>query len=135
MRRRQALSALALIAAGSAGCANTPAPTPSPPRGTPEPIDGGNPVTTPAPIEVTEFATSEGPGGDLAVDLTVYNPADRHRQVRLVLTAGFDGTTRSVTRDLDLSGGERTDLSVTVPLSYADWDGNGGSLDFAFEYD
>jgi len=132
MRRRQVVATL--LTAGSAGCATTPSPTPSPPEKTPGSPGDGSDTTTRTPLAIPEFATAEGADGDLVVELTVHNPGGSRREAELLVTATYGDTVGRATRDVALAPGERTDLSVSLSTAYAEWQANGGSLDFSFEY-
>ena len=130
MRRRQVVAALGLLVTATAGCANTPRPEPRPP----ETPGASEERTTAAPgMRIQAFEPTEGPDGDLLVEMTVHNPAASSRETRLLVTARAGDTTRSATRELTMGPGQTRDLSVTVPLSYADWDRLDSGIDFAFD--
>ncbi|WP_247008116.1 hypothetical protein [Halorientalis litorea] len=135
MRRRQVVAALGLLAAGSAGCSNTRRPTPSPPTGTPPPETETVGLTAFPELEVAEFSARAGDEGNLVVDVTVSNPARRVREGSVRVTAAVGDGQRSATQTFELGPGEEREVAVTVPLSYTEWDGGDGQLDFTFEYD
>ncbi|MFB6142931.1 MAG: hypothetical protein ABEJ30_06265 [Halorientalis sp.] len=131
MRRRRVIPGLTALVTGAAGCSRTPRPTPQPP----EPVPTASPETPSGPaLTVTTFATRESEDGNLAVDLTVSNPADRSREAQLRVIASTEATSRSAVANLSLAPGASRDLTVTVPLSYREWEGADGSLDFSFQY-
>lgn len=127
MRRREVVCTLGLLTAGVAGCSTTPRPTPSPPDEVSTPTE-----PTAEPLEVTEFETANGNAGRLRVDLVVENPTEGTREARLHVVATYGERDESATREISVDGTERLDLSVTVPVDYAEWSNNGGSLEFSF---
>lgn len=135
MERREVVVALGLLAAGSAGCANTPRPTPEPPENPVDTEDGtvpGGVEPTPEPLEVSDFAAHEGPDGELIVDVTVLNPAEESQRSEITITTTVDDETYNGKVRVAVDAGDRRTRSVPMGVDYERWTDD-RNLDFSFD--
>ncbi|QZP38414.1 hypothetical protein [Halobaculum magnesiiphilum] len=130
MNRRRLLATGARLAAASgvaalAGCtaAGDPSGPLTPPR---------SPEATAGPGEglvITDFTDVEGDDGDLLVRVTVENRGGEERTGTIVatVTATVDGEEReeTVSRDVTLAPGERTEATLETSLSFESFSGSG----------
>lgn len=114
--------ALAGVAAAGAGCTE-PADTSGPrtPPQSPEGTPGG------PGLVVTDFADVEAEDGTLHVRVTVENRGAEAIQGTLVVEAAAGDDSETVSRDVAVAPGERTDVVVETSLSYEAF-GRQGSL-------
>jgi hypothetical protein len=129
MQRRQVVAACAVALVLVAGCAQTPRPTPVAP---PPDAGQGGPVTTPEPpsLEVSDFTPRASATGDLAVDVMVSNPTASRLDSTLVLTTAIDGEQTTIQETFTLDADARTNRTLVLPVSYDNWTGGGGGLQF-----
>jgi uncharacterized lipoprotein len=131
MHRRQVLCALVVVVALTAGCMNTPRPTPQPPSGDVDADDGAS-VETPTPnrFAVPDWST-RAVDNTTVVDLQVRNEADTERGVRVTITRRIDDRTIRGSTDLVLGANRTASTEIILDVPYERfWEGS--NMDFEF---
>ncbi|AQL41853.1 hypothetical protein BV210_03585 [Halorientalis sp. IM1011] len=132
MNRRHVLCALVVVAALTAGCMNTPRPTPQSPAGDLDAGDGQS-VETPEPnrFSVPSWDTRAG-DNTTVVDMQVWNKADRQRGVRVSVSRQIGNRSVAGSTDLVLGANETATTEITLDVPYDEfWEGS--NLDFDLE--
>ncbi|MXR40943.1 hypothetical protein GRX01_06260 [Halobaculum sp. WSA2] len=130
MNRRRLLATGARLAAASglaalAGCTDSAEPSgpTTPPRSPEATASGGE------GLAITDFTDVEGDDGDLLVRVTVENRGSEERTgtviVTAIVTADGSDSEETVSEEVTLGSGERTDVTVATSLSFESFSQSG----------
>jgi hypothetical protein len=132
MQRRELLGALAVSVAGLAGCGSSDGESPptvgatstdrSPSESPTHPFTAGS---------ASDFDFEESDDGTAVIHVPVENTGDEPYSGTLSLTVTVDGERRTLSRSLQLDGGERATVPVEVDADWSEWTPNFRNVTFS----
>ncbi len=137
MQRRELLGLLSVGVAGLAGCGGSSDDAPPTVDNDDTETAGDVPNDASMPVypfntgSADEFEFEESDEGTAIIRVPVENTRDKPYTARLSLTVLVDGERQTLSRTIQLDGGERRMVSVEVDTAWEDWRPNFQDISFS----
>lgn len=131
MQRRELLGLLSVGVAGLAGCGGSSSDEEPPTLSGPSPSDVDSPVYPFNAGAASEFEFEESPNGTALIRVPVTNTRNETYAGELRLRVDYDGEEHTVTRDIQLAGGETRKFPVEIDTNWSSWTPNFAGTEFS----